>query len=688
MKRENFYELPYLKKLGLPILILIIIIGFYLRVYNLGFLSVWIDEYMHIGPAHRWLNGGNFLQSDNNGIFLSFIVTAMFKLFGIGEFQARFPSVIFGCGSIYLTFLVAKTLFKNKTIALYSALVICLSLFAFFMSRIARNYASFQFFYLILFFVFYKAYHYTKSDDNFFSRNGLNKIYLLLFPVIFILSLLNHQLSFFFVFSFAFYASVCGVWEIIKAKKWLWSKNTISLALSFLGVLILVTPLLDLVARPVLNILLNEQIVNWVLPNWEYLGGLMDDPEKAYKSFNTYYDVITNEFKYLHFFGFAGLIIAFLYNKRSALLLVSFFVIPFLLQSFIFREPTITYYIYYILPFFYLAIAIAIYAIQDILLHKLLFKEKTKTISTILNLILLVVILNSGFLYKDINKVMKTKEHGRIVKKELFNSTFVNWKQNLEFVGKSFKPNDALISTFVAHTNFYLNTDKSIWFRQKVYDTVEKKYVLREEPDDSVGYHAFTLQGLKKTFNENPRGWFLADYYFDNVMTDPNCRDFVIKNMDYHFNANQDGEIKVFSWDHSKQRKFKNYLLIEIGKSPRKMASRELTLNIQQISQPKNATLYLEVEGLNQDNELFFIINGDNKKKAKFVRKNDGMLNKQSKNANQSYGNNSAQRQVYSVQVPINWFKTGKNTLKFGYNQNVAGDYNKGVVIYNLRLQT
>ena len=66
---------------------LLTIIGFGLRVYRLDFLTLWVDEYIHVMRARDFLlYGTGLLEGENNGVILTFFIVPLFKLFAINEF--------------------------------------------------------------------------------------------------------------------------------------------------------------------------------------------------------------------------------------------------------------------------------------------------------------------------------------------------------------------------------------------------------------------------------------------------------------------------------------------------------------------------------------------------------------------------------------------------------------------------
>ena len=68
-------------------------------------------------------------------IMIYWLIAASFKLFGISEFAARFPSAVFGGLSVSFAYWFSYTLFHHKRIALLSALILATSLEFWILSR-------------------------------------------------------------------------------------------------------------------------------------------------------------------------------------------------------------------------------------------------------------------------------------------------------------------------------------------------------------------------------------------------------------------------------------------------------------------------------------------------------------------------------------------------------------------------
>ncbi|OFX77614.1 MAG: hypothetical protein A2X12_09185 [Bacteroidetes bacterium GWE2_29_8] len=689
-KKENVKPLLTSKKVDFPnwgiiqnkpfyFVIFLFIVAFILRVYNAGYLALWLDEYMHASPSVSFLNGGSMLQDDNNGLFLTIMTIGFFKLFGVSEFVARMPSIIFGSLSIVLTFLLAKRLYNSK-IGFLAALLNALSLYTIFWSRIARNYACFEFSFLLLAIVFLLSFEHMPNigsePNNFWNKNKINKKWIFILPLVFIYSLFNHMLTVFVLFSLCFYVSVIAIKKIIRRENGAWlNKYSLIFYPSLIFGILFFSPYLETVASPILLKILPERSLGFFIPDWGYIIGKLKDIER-FKSFNIYYDVLSNDYKYLHFIGILGILFAFIENKKSGLFLFSMFVIPFLIMSFIYREPYLPHYLLYIYPFFLIYIAVGVYSLIKYSLSTL-FKNKVfqKSSFSSLHLILSLLLILIFTPFKEIKSLITNKSYGQIVKKELFNSTFVNWKEPCLMLKPYLQKDDLVIATWYQAPNFYLGIENTVRFRQRHLDTKERRYV-DNTPQNTNQNSAASYEDFVRTFQANKKGWFLADYYFHNVFTDPRARDFAIKNMTYHFNFCPSSEIMVFSWDRTKPKtQPDNTLLIEVGKDKSRPLSEELTFNVNNYQNSSVVQLFIDAEGIDNNDEAVIVINGEH---TQFITKKD--VNTGVIEINQS------QRRVFTETLNKSWFKETGNTLQFGYN-NQTHDIKSGFVVYNIAIQ-
>ncbi len=127
---DKFLDIFFSKDKSKLYLILIIILGFILRVISAINMRVYADDMHFAVHAINFLESGK-LETYDQSCGLWFAITDIFyKLFGgATQFASRFASVLFGTLLIIGVFLLAKEFF-NKKIALISAFLVAVSPFA------------------------------------------------------------------------------------------------------------------------------------------------------------------------------------------------------------------------------------------------------------------------------------------------------------------------------------------------------------------------------------------------------------------------------------------------------------------------------------------------------------------------------------------------------------------------------
>lgn len=137
------------------ILLTIILLGVFLRIYALGGESIWLDEVSSIVQAKQNLSEVIRTSIDiHNSPPLYFIILHyQMLLFGSSEIAVRFPSAIFGIISIIFIYKIGYLLF-NRKIGLISSFFLAISTFALFYSQDARPYSLFLLMTLLSFYFF------------------------------------------------------------------------------------------------------------------------------------------------------------------------------------------------------------------------------------------------------------------------------------------------------------------------------------------------------------------------------------------------------------------------------------------------------------------------------------------------------------------------------------------------------
>ncbi|MCX5713497.1 MAG: glycosyltransferase family 39 protein [Candidatus Omnitrophica bacterium] len=174
-------------KKGIIILLSMLVLGFILRVYHLGNLSLWFDE---LCTARRSVFSPSAII--NNAAFSSFpplyylMMNLWIKAFGSSEFALRFPSLIFSCLSLIFVFIVAKELF-NERVGLYSALLLSVSPYSINYAQEAKMYSLLWLLGILSFLYFYR-----------FTQCGSVKN-LVLYSIFAILSIYTMYIGFIFI---------------------------------------------------------------------------------------------------------------------------------------------------------------------------------------------------------------------------------------------------------------------------------------------------------------------------------------------------------------------------------------------------------------------------------------------------------------------------------------------------------
>ncbi len=162
------------KKTIFILLILIILIGFSLRLFHLSQESLWTDEAFTLSIAEsptvqEVIEKTKISEAVPPGyyLFLHYWISS----FGNSEFSLRFPSLIFSVLSILLIyFLTTEINFsdgkKSKSIALFSASFLATSMLQVLYSQEVRIYSLFTFLSLVSTYSFCKLYHLYNSTEK------------------------------------------------------------------------------------------------------------------------------------------------------------------------------------------------------------------------------------------------------------------------------------------------------------------------------------------------------------------------------------------------------------------------------------------------------------------------------------------------------------------------------------------
>ncbi len=652
----------FIERNALKIAIALALIALCIRLYRIGYLSLWVDEYMHaIAAIH-----GKFKHGENNGILLTWFNTTFAFIFGNTEFSMRFPVALLGACLIPAVYVLGKNLMNYK-VGLMAAILATFSLFLIYWSRVDRPYGMVATFYIPLLVCFWLMVEkIDKNSNTFLSKIGVNKKYFLWLPLALLLAMLSQLICFLFLFTAGFYGTFVAIESWIKKTSTPFKLNIYNILfyLNVLAIILMFTPLSNVLMRPIIQIFLPGNMANLILPDMSVALAKFSSKDMS-MSFDKYLNVATADYKIIPILGWLGFILALIKNRKVGYFLIASYVVPILLMGFIFREPAHAKYLSYIYPVFLISAAYSCYFIAFYALPYLNNGMNTKSKSFVLacNLSFIALVF-IGMKSKEIKSMLTTEKHGKVVSDSISEIPFVNWNQPCLYVKERMKSGDLIMATVQDAPKFYLKQDSVIWFRQMHMDGKTKTYV-PNNPEKKKN-SAYTFEQLVKTYENNPRGWLLADYYFDGPLTDPKAKQFVEQNFTFHFDACNDGAVKVFSWDKAKPKKNPTEFLIELGKNEYQQASEELTFNMNLASMQPKVTLVFLAQGIDVDGEAIVVVNG----KQAVIQPN----------------NKPVEEGTCIAQFDASAFVNGPNKIQFGYNPD-AGDAIKGFVIMNMNVQ-
>jgi mannosyltransferase len=124
------------------VLVIIVIIGAILRLYNITYQSLWYDELHSIiptDPSNTLASVVRYCKSDQPPVFFVILFCA-FKIFGYSELLGRLVAAFIGIISIFIMYLLGKEC-KSKAVGLFAALLTSLNYFDIYYSQELRFYS-------------------------------------------------------------------------------------------------------------------------------------------------------------------------------------------------------------------------------------------------------------------------------------------------------------------------------------------------------------------------------------------------------------------------------------------------------------------------------------------------------------------------------------------------------------------
>ncbi len=198
------------------LILLILLLGLLLRIYDLGTESVWYDEAISIAASKLGIIDQitwNIAQNESNPPFYYLVLHFWVPVFGDSEFISRLPSAIFGSLSVFAIYAVGKLIF-NKKAGLLAALILAVSVFHIQYSQEARAYSLMVLLTLISFYFLLKL---TSSRRRAYSIAYVVSSVLLMYTHYYgALIMIVQNVFYFTMFLVNKKAGELGIWRWLK----------------------------------------------------------------------------------------------------------------------------------------------------------------------------------------------------------------------------------------------------------------------------------------------------------------------------------------------------------------------------------------------------------------------------------------------------------------------------------------
>jgi len=186
----------------IQLLILITCIGFFLRFYNLGFNSLWLDEASTLNFATIHGTGGSFLdiwtytlQYDPNPPVFIWLEYIIISIAGISEITLRFAPALFSALTVPIMYFIGKE-FIDENGGIIMAATCAISPFLILYSQEARSYSTLLFFIALTTLLYLKS---IKSEGLkywiLFSLSASLSIWIHFYAIIFLGALILYTLA-------------------------------------------------------------------------------------------------------------------------------------------------------------------------------------------------------------------------------------------------------------------------------------------------------------------------------------------------------------------------------------------------------------------------------------------------------------------------------------------------------------
>jgi len=513
------------------IIILLLIAGFLLRIYDLSARSFWLDESISSIAAISYMEKGmpilpsGFIYS--RGILNTFLIASSFKIFGINEFAARLPSVLFGTLTIVLAYLMGSK-WGNKRIGIIAALLVAFSVWEIAWSRQARMYQQLQFFYILSLYLFYE----------FIRERSLKNLALL--ALSFIGSMVSHVFGYALIPVFLLYLLILTLKERSNLRRI--NRKVIVQAATVFGIL--------------LGLAYYRGVIQSVLGT-----------EMNY--YNIYIGLLKKDLGIFLFLAVPGWTVLMNRDWKKGTMLIAALIIPLYL---IFFHVLMlgTRYLYFVIPILFILVAYFLdFVIENLSIYfaknrgaldgyvrvgkfKGLFKLQKSLIHHIIsgknaaNIIVALLLIFAMYFSTAFTFTPKDRYDLGV------NAPQSNFRDAYMYVKDNMRQDDLIISAWTPPAQFYLGKS-DYWLAFNVVGTGEESFLMKNSSRD-VYTNATAVSdvgALKIVVDEHSRGWLIVDGVAWYKLR-PGIRDFIRNNLTIYKVSDKIDAVEVYGWNHEK----------------------------------------------------------------------------------------------------------------------------------------
>lgn len=497
------------------LLLVIVVVGAFLRLYGLGTNSLVADEFLDMNSSYGYSQTGEWKAWDFNygvpatqntndarderAFLYKGQVAILFHFLAPTESNARLVSVLWGVISLGVMFWATYFYTRKKTIGLLAAFLFAVSVSGIIFDRRLRMYAMFFPVYLalvtVLFAFFEEAYQgKIRFIREVWNRYGLNLQYFLPLLVLLVVNALVHGLSLSLVPVFGVYV----LWMMIvswRRDRTMRNKYGVTV---LLGVIVFIAALLFF--PKLVRLVLGTMV--WFDNHYSYFGYVLRDFAHPLLG------------ALMIFFG--SMVLGKKLGKpKEALWVTLSLIVPLALAIWFWRRNAGPQYIFFVQSFTLILAATGIYGVLEYMRELPSFTKRGTLVAILLAILLLP---NYGYFLEENNTYHETSTGGN-----------PNYRKVFEFFKKNVEPGEVLITR--NFRNYYVSGAKV-----PIYD-------FGGELSDAK----FSLGDLQKIMVAHEHGWIiLSTNDYDYISHDAEV--FFKKNMELISNAQVRGAVEVYRW--------------------------------------------------------------------------------------------------------------------------------------------